>query len=240
MAIKHAFTSAKDDGADATLVRPSNWNAGHVGEPSKARAYRNGDWWLASGSWLRVPLNAETYDNQNEFDSTSKVGTATATTASHLIDTTLSPFTAADVGRWVYNSTDYTYAKVTVYNSASDLTLDTDIMVNGEGYELYASTFKATEAGYYLVCGVTRCNWTLADKWYFAGIAKNGTVVASGGWQASVGDGTATNCISGVVADIIYLAVDDALTLMAYHNEGDAAKFRGSGDQTFMSVHKLS
>jgi len=31
MAIKHAFTSAKDDGADTTLVRPSNWNADHTG-----------------------------------------------------------------------------------------------------------------------------------------------------------------------------------------------------------------
>ena len=27
---KHAFTSAKADGADATLVRPSDWNALHV------------------------------------------------------------------------------------------------------------------------------------------------------------------------------------------------------------------
>ena len=30
MAIKHAFTSAIADGADATLVRPSNWNANHT------------------------------------------------------------------------------------------------------------------------------------------------------------------------------------------------------------------
>ena len=30
MPIKHAFTSAKSDGGDATLVRPSDWNAGHV------------------------------------------------------------------------------------------------------------------------------------------------------------------------------------------------------------------
>jgi len=30
MSIKHAFESAKADGADATLVRPSNWNAEHV------------------------------------------------------------------------------------------------------------------------------------------------------------------------------------------------------------------
>ena len=29
--IRHAFASAKDDGSDASLVRPSNWNADHVG-----------------------------------------------------------------------------------------------------------------------------------------------------------------------------------------------------------------
>lgn len=31
MAIKHAFTSGKADGGDATLVRPIDWNAAHVG-----------------------------------------------------------------------------------------------------------------------------------------------------------------------------------------------------------------
>lgn len=30
MTLKHAFTSAKSDGADATQVQPSNWNADHV------------------------------------------------------------------------------------------------------------------------------------------------------------------------------------------------------------------
>lgn len=30
MALKHAKTSAKSDGADATLVQPSDWNAGHT------------------------------------------------------------------------------------------------------------------------------------------------------------------------------------------------------------------
>lgn len=29
MAIKHAFTSPKDDGEDPTLIRPSDWNADH-------------------------------------------------------------------------------------------------------------------------------------------------------------------------------------------------------------------
>jgi hypothetical protein len=31
MALRHAFSSAKSDGGDATIVRPSNWNAAHVG-----------------------------------------------------------------------------------------------------------------------------------------------------------------------------------------------------------------
>ena len=31
MPIKHPFVSLKDDGADATKVRPSNWNADHTG-----------------------------------------------------------------------------------------------------------------------------------------------------------------------------------------------------------------
>lgn len=29
VSLKHAFTSAKADGADTSLVRPSNWNAEH-------------------------------------------------------------------------------------------------------------------------------------------------------------------------------------------------------------------
>jgi len=64
----------------------------------------------------------------------AKTGTATATTALHLIDTTKSQFVAADVGRPIYNSTDKTAAIITVYNSTSDVTLDTDIMTSGEGY----------------------------------------------------------------------------------------------------------
>lgn len=31
MAIKHAFVNPKADGGDATIVRPSNWNADHDG-----------------------------------------------------------------------------------------------------------------------------------------------------------------------------------------------------------------
>ena len=65
--------------------------------------------------------------------------TATATTPDHLIDTVKNQFTADDVGKTVYNSTAGTTAVITVYNSPSDVTLDTDIMADGESYEIYCA-----------------------------------------------------------------------------------------------------
>jgi hypothetical protein len=43
---KHAFASAKSDGADPTLVRPSDWNAEHVS------AYAIGTLTIATGNYL--------------------------------------------------------------------------------------------------------------------------------------------------------------------------------------------
>ena len=68
---------------------------------------------------------------------TNKSGTATATSASHLVDTTNAQFVAGDVGKTVYNSTDETTAKITAYTSTSDITLDTDIMAEDESYYIY-------------------------------------------------------------------------------------------------------
>lgn len=206
---------------------------------SKSRAYRTGDWWVSTTAWIRVPLNAATYDNDSELDITSKLGTADATELNKLHDDD-GGFTAADVGKWLYNNTDYTYTQITGFVDSGELDLADDIMANGEGYELYAGTFTVTTAGYYLVAAVIRCNWTLADKWYFAGAAKNGTPFATGGWQSSVGDGIATNCISGVLSDIVYCNANDVLELQIYHNEGNPGKFRGEASQTYLAVHKLS
>ena len=64
-------------------------------------------------------------------------GKATATTADHLIDTVKNQFTAKDVGKVIYNVTDKTTATITGYTSPSDVTLDTDIMADGESYEIY-------------------------------------------------------------------------------------------------------
>ena len=66
-----------------------------------------------------------------------RTGTATATTANHLIDTTKSQFVAGDVGKVIYNTADESEATITVYNSTSDVTLSADIMASGESYEMY-------------------------------------------------------------------------------------------------------
>jgi len=77
------------------------------------------------------------YEFKETLNISNKSGTATATTASHLVDTVNAQFVAGDVGKTVYNSTDKTTAKVTAYNSTSDITLDTDIMASGESYYIY-------------------------------------------------------------------------------------------------------
>ena len=64
-------------------------------------------------------------------------GVATALSADHLIDTVKNQFVAEDVGKIIYNVTDKTTATITGFNSESDVTLDTDIMDEGESYEIY-------------------------------------------------------------------------------------------------------
>jgi len=77
------------------------------------------------------------YEVKETLTTCNRSGSATATTADHLIDTANAHFVAGDVGKTVHNSTDKTTAKVTAYNSESDLTLDTNIMASGESYTLY-------------------------------------------------------------------------------------------------------
>lgn len=69
MPIRHAFTSPKSDGADSTLLQPSNWNANHVGSPDDRI-------WYPSGT----PLFAD------EFDDGSFAGWTTCEVAGHGYD----------------------------------------------------------------------------------------------------------------------------------------------------------
>ncbi len=81
-----------------------------------------------------------------DYDSLKVSGSATSTSANHLIDSAAA-FVAADVGKTVYNTVDSTYAIITVINSTIDVTLSKDIMENGEAYNkennLYFAEAKA-------------------------------------------------------------------------------------------------
>lgn len=56
MPITHSFVSAKSDGGDATVVRPGDWNASHVGGVSWTQVINQSGasfsgWTIVAGSW---------------------------------------------------------------------------------------------------------------------------------------------------------------------------------------------
>lgn len=95
--------------------------------------------------------------------------------ADHLIDDTNAQFEAADVGAIVWNTTDDTYAVVTVYNDQGDVTLSASIFTNGENYIIFRMVRGrlaiATEA---ITSGNTGTLFTKGfvrhDAWAFATI----------------------------------------------------------------------
>ena len=72
-------------------------------------------------------------------------GTTTSTTANKLVDSTQNFNTTAQVGSFVKNTTDNTTASVTAIDSDTTLSLDTDIMVSGEEYILFAKPYVVFE-----------------------------------------------------------------------------------------------
>lgn len=68
MSIKHAFVSPKGDGADATLVRPSNWNADHVVQNPSCRVYHNVSQDILTSTWTILAFNSELWDTDAMHD----------------------------------------------------------------------------------------------------------------------------------------------------------------------------
>jgi hypothetical protein len=98
---------------------------------------------LWDGWRYRINHSASGEDYENDVSGSAVIlnaavtasGSATSTSADHLVDSAAT-FTAALVGLSVHNITDNTYAIVSAYNSATDLTLSADIMASGEKYEI--------------------------------------------------------------------------------------------------------
>ena len=142
-------------------------------------------------------------------------GTTDGTTADHLIDSDVDFATnsLAQVGDYVYNSTDSTFAKVTVV-ADGDLTLDADIFVSGEGYELganltgadgqvmiaypqcYTGVFKFGGWDYYVVSEVAIPGLEIDPAFY----VKPGGTVTPIAWRYA-GKYQAVWCDNGVYKD---------------------------------------
>jgi hypothetical protein len=64
-------------------------------------------------------------------------GTTDGTSANKLIDSSQNFISTASIGNIVKNTTDDTFAVITAIDSNTQLSLDADIMVSGEDYEIY-------------------------------------------------------------------------------------------------------
>ena len=81
------------------------------------------------------------------FEIESRTGTATTTTAGKLVDSQ-AQFLSTDVGKVIYNTTDYTWATVSAYDDANTLSLTGDIMVSGDEYEMYNEGCRSNKQVY--------------------------------------------------------------------------------------------
>jgi len=190
---------------------------------------------ILNGVDVRVLLDTEAYDIHNEFDTTVKTGTARDTTPNHLIDTTDKPFTATDVGRAVWNTTDDTYAVITVYNSVSDVTIDTDIMADTEGYKVYASRYTATVAGVYLVTALGAIAAVADGKGAGMKMRKNGLTVAAN--LILLGN---TGYFYGPAVATLVLAIGDYVELFARQNDTTVRILGDFSNEGNLIVSKIS
>ena len=230
--------------AEVTVVSDgSNWQCinERLGQVPMVSAYKDGGNQenIVNILWTVVDLDTEDLDIGNNFNMTTWIsGTARATTANHLIDTTTNPFTAAMKGYRVKNTTDNTYAYITVYNSASDVTVSPDIFANTEGYLIKNAKFVAPIPGNYIITGLVSLENPVVDKRYGGQILKNNTTTM-----------TSTNSHASVVGTlgcniptvIIPLAINDELVLRGYSYSGDnTVDIAGLYRLTSMTIYLVS
>ena len=109
--ITHAFTSAKSDGADATLVKPSDWNASHVLTGTVSVAQGGTGVTTSTGTGNAVLSTSPTLV-------TPVLGAATATSVAMTTGTvSTSPSSATDLANKAY--VDAAVANLSVKNSCN-------------------------------------------------------------------------------------------------------------------------
>jgi len=224
-----------DLGGDPTS--PYDLTAKTVKTTAKAKAYLGTiqeD--ITANRWIRVDLDTESYDPGANFDTgLLGSGTATGTTAGHLIDAGYD-FAGAGikVGMRIKNTTDTTYTYITAV-AVGDLTLRDNIFVNGETWEVQAARFIVPVTGYYQINANIAYTSVIADKRYFVVVYKNGAYAIRAELHSSN-----TEDITIALSDILYLTAGDYLELMARQSGANTVDIVNAEYITFMSVHLLS
>ena len=189
---------------------------------------------------VTIGLSSAIYDVGDNWDySTWISGTARATSASHLIDTTTNPFTAAMVGYRVKNTTDSTYAWITVCNSASDVTISEDIFVNTEGYQILNSKYVIPITGYYNITGqiMVGVGSFTAGKRYSVRLYNGSTKIADGMVLAAVNDDYFTSQTS-----ILYFCTAGGVITMKHFNTAtaDTTDLQPGQSETYIQIRLIS
>jgi len=242
---KLTYSRLNTYGAEVTLVSDgSNWQAydeamGQVPECYVSLSANQEN--LIDNTTLRVEFDTEISDIGSNYDMSEWVsGNATSTLANHLVDTN-GAFTPAMVGVRVKNTTDSTYAYITAYNSATDVTVSPDIFVDTEGYQIMNSKFVAPINGrYQYIYNVLWANLTvIADKKYGARINKNSGASFTGYHVAHASN---TSDISNVATGYISLNKDDYIDLVVQPKPGaDTVDIRGTQPHfTSMEIKLIS
>lgn len=81
MGITHPFVSAKADGTDTSVVRPTDWNAAHTLAGEGARVYHNADQSIPDSTETVVSFNSEDYDTDTIHDPVTNNSRLTCKTA---------------------------------------------------------------------------------------------------------------------------------------------------------------
>ena len=178
-----------------------------------------------------ISFNNEVYDLNNEFDSTVTSGTADATEANKLHDAD-GGFTSDMVGAKVLNKTDSTYTTVSAFVDSGELTLNDDIFVSGETYDIYESKYTATEDGTYIAFAVIRFETPPDGTNCITFLRKNGTNVGIN--QLPIGAAKNIAIIAGLIID---LDADDYVEVLGRIDAGSGV-IAQTGD-TWFAIHKI-
>ena len=207
-----------------------------LAKQSGAAVYQAANQVIPNAALVLVCHDTESFDGQNEFDSTVKIGAADATEALKLHDAD-GGFAAGDVGAQIWNTTDNTYALVTAFVDSGELTLDTDIMVDTEGYKLFRSKFTATEAGKYMCVAKVQFESIADQKTIASYIYKNGSIVATSSINQS--HPSAGTC-AVVAVGIVTLAANDILRHKVKQWVGNVESMYEGSDGVFFQMIKVA